>query len=187
MKIALYGSDKTELEVERDRIVQGYAKGESQKDLEIFCIQDEEEMRQTLKDYHMILVEQEGIREFKNIVFNEKDRKKVTISAGKEMGFFYVDDIFYVEAELSKTHFMTVSGEFVVALTITEAEELLREDGFIKIHRSYLVNANRLKEIKRRTAILDNGKELPISKYRLQQVREQYLEIVGNTERKKKN
>lgn len=179
MRIALYGNDKDELEKERERIVKSFANSGTEQRIEIFCHQDEQELKKNLMSYQIILMEKEGIREFKKCVSGGKKRKKITFSAGKELGTFYVDDIYYVEAELSKIHLVTNSDEYILPLTISEAENLLSADGFIKTHRSYLINANHIKEIKHRLVVLDNGKELPVSKYRINQVRDEYLKVLG--------
>lgn len=177
MKIALYGSNKAELERERERLASNFTNEKASQKLEIFCFHDEDELKKHWKNYHIILMEQEGITEFEKCVSSEKTRRKITFSAGKELGTFYVDDIYYVEAELSKIHLVTGSEEYVIPISISETEKLLSDDGFIKTHRSYLINANHIKEIKHRMVILDNGKELPISKYRIKQVRLKYLEM----------
>ncbi len=55
--------------------------------------------------------ENEGIKELKKCLSGEKVWRKITFSAGKELGTFYVDDIYYVEAELSKIHLVTEKEE----------------------------------------------------------------------------
>ncbi len=177
MKIALYGTDKEELVKEKERLVKNFANAKTSQKVEICCFHDEEQLKKNLKNYQIILMEKEGITEFKKCVSGEKNCRKITFSAGKELGTFYVDDIYYVEAELSKIHLVTCNEEHVLPISISETEKLLEGDGFIKTHRSYLINANHIKEIKHRLVILDNGKELPVSKYRIKQVRMKYLEL----------
>lgn len=178
MKIALYGSNKEELVKEKERLVNNFANEKTSQKVEVFCFYDEEELKKNLKHYQIILMEKEGIKEFKKCLAGEKVRRKITFSAGKELGTFYVDDIYYVEAELSKIRLVTEKEEYVIPISISETEKLLEGDGFIKTHRSYLINANHIKEIKHRLVILDNGQELPISKYRIKEVRVKYLEMV---------
>lgn len=177
MRIALYGNDKEELLREREKLVQKFTKNKTEQRVEIVCIQDRKELEENLKKYQIVLVEKEGINEFHKCMSGERTRRKITFATGKELGTFYVDDIYYVEAELSKIHLVTGMGEYVIPISISETEKLLEGDGFIKTHRSYLINANHIKEIKHRMVILDNGKELPISKYRIKQVRVKYLEM----------
>lgn len=177
MRIALYGNNKEELEKDRERLVNNFANDKTTQKVEVFCFHDEEELKKNMKDYQIILMEKDGIKEFKKCVSGGNARKKITFSAGKELGTFYVDDIYYVEAELSKIHLVTGSEEYVIPISISETEKLLKDDGFIKTHRSYLINANHIKEIKHRMVILENGRELPVSKYRIKQVRMKYLEL----------
>lgn len=179
IRIALYGNNEEELEQNRKEFVHNFANNEIDKEIEIACFHEEEKLKEKLKEYQIILMEKEGLRQFKKCVSERKKRRKVTFSAGKELGTFYLDDIYYVEAELSKIHLVTKSDEYVLPLSISETEKLLEGDGFIKTHRSYLINAKHIKEIKHLLVILDNGKELPISKYRIKQVRTEYLELLG--------
>lgn len=179
IRIALYGNNEEELEQNRKEFVHNFANNEIDKEIEIACFHEEEKLKEKWKEYQIILMEKEGLRQFKKCVSERKKRRKVTFSAGKELGTFYLDDIYYVEAELSKIHLVTKSDEYVLPLSISETEKLLEGDGFIKTHRSYLINAKHIKEIKHLLVILDNGKELPISKYRIKQVRTEYLELLG--------
>lgn len=177
MRIALYGMNKDEMAREKERLINSFANDECAKQVKIDCFQDEEELKSNLRNYQIIVMEQQGIKEFEKCLSGEKLRRKITFSAGKELGTFYVDDIYYIEAELSKIHLVTSKEEHVIPISISETEKLLEGDGFIKTHRSYLINANHIKEIKHRMVVLDNGKELPISKYRIKQVRMKYLEL----------
>ena len=53
--------------------------------------------------------------------------------------------------------------------TLAELEELLAEGGFVRIHRCYLLNVDRLKRIEpyakdSRVVFLENGARLPVSR-----------------------
>lgn len=178
MRIALYGNDKEELEKECKKLINKFENNKSEQKVKVVPIHDEKELKDNIKKYQIILMEKEGIKEFHKYMSSEKAGRKITFVAGNEIGTFYVDDIYYIEAELSKIHLVTNTGEYVMPISISETEKLLEGDGFIKTHRSYLINANHIKEIKHRMVILDTGKELPISKYRLKQVKTKYLELV---------
>ena len=70
---------------------------------------------------------------------------------------------------------MTKDGEFLFSISISKVQEVLEKGGFVKVHRSYLVNGNHVVKIKHRTAFMDNGKGIPISKYRLKAVKERLV------------
>lgn len=178
MRIALYGNDKDELEREWEKSF-NYDTDNYKHRIEIFSHQDEQKLMENLAGFQIVLMETEGIRGFKRFLSEEQEEKKITFSAGKSLYTFCLDDIYYIEAELSKIHLVTGSEEYVLPITISEAEDLLGTYGFLKIHRGYLINASHIQNIKQRTALLDNGKELPVSKYRLKCVKAKYLDLVN--------
>ena len=96
------------------------------------------------------------------------------MKAGKELRSFYLDDIYYIEADLNRVHLMTNREENILPIGITETEELL-DERFIKVHRSYLVNMDHIDRISNRSVYLDNGKKIAVSKYRLREVKEHVL------------
>lgn len=70
-------------------------------------------------------------------------------------------DILYIEAMGSHTlwHGITFTIE---AITSLKDIEIKMSEEFIKIHRSYIVNRRKVKEIRRCAAIMENGDEVPI-------------------------
>jgi len=85
-------------------------------------------------------------------------------------GFQVVDlkDILYCEASSSYTNFYFVDKHSIcTAKTIHEYEELLEDAGFVRVHKSYLVNLLHVKEYLRGeggSVILSNGKEVEVAR-----------------------
>jgi len=61
---------------------------------------------------------------------------------------------------------------------LKELEKKLIPFGFIRIHKGYLVNYRFIFSIESTEVILDNGKSLPVSRYRLADVRQLYKQWV---------
>lgn len=59
-----------------------------------------------------------------------------------------------------------------------DLEEQLADKGFLRIHKGYLVNYRFIRRLKNTEAVLTNGEELPISRLRVQEIRNQYLEFM---------
>jgi len=57
------------------------------------------------------------------------------------------EDIYYVKADLTEVIFRTVEGFSYYPKKISEIEILLEPYNFLRVHRSYLVNLNRIKEM----------------------------------------
>lgn len=82
------------------------------------------------------------------------DRKSVTLS---------VNDIAYIESNDTEVHVVTLDGKSYRNKTgINQWEHLLGEP-FLRIHRSYLINANRA-ILSTSDCVLVSGKELPVSR-----------------------
>lgn len=56
-------------------------------------------------------------------------------------------DLYYVKADLSEVIFRSVEGFSYYPKKISDVEALLEPHGFLRIHRSYLINLNRVKEM----------------------------------------
>ena len=62
------------------------------------------------------------------------NRKKITLAVGKEIGAFFVDDIYYVEADLSKIRLVTKDGEFSLSISISKVQEVLEREWMVSNH-----------------------------------------------------
>ena len=84
----------------------------------------------------------------------------------------------YVEC-MDKT-LLLVSDQKVkeINFRLKELEEKLIPFGFIRIHKGYLVNYRFIFSIENTEVLLDNGKSLPVSRYRLADVRQEYKQWV---------
>lgn len=63
-----------------------------------------------------------------------------------------------------------------------DLEDKLSEKGFLRIHKGYLVNYRFIRRLKNTDAVLTNGEELPISRLRVQEIRNKYLEFMQGGE-----
>lgn len=89
--------------------------------------------------------------------------------------------ILYVEGALKKQYIYTSDGCRVVRSTMKRLEEELEKNGFIRIHSGYIVNYSAIKVLNGNTVVLKNNKELPISRNRLNYVREKFFEYIGKS------
>lgn len=91
-------------------------------------------------------------------------------------------DIVYVESDVRQVKFILRDNkreEYTARKRLDEIETFLCGKEFIRLHKSYLVNLNCIKNIRRHEAELYNGKIIPISKGRYLEVQSQYLAFVG--------
>lgn len=63
--------------------------------------------------------------------------------------------------------------------TLNVLDDMLSENGFIRTHQSYLVNAKHIKNVVRCKVILSNGAELSVPKVRYTEVRKKFIACRG--------
>lgn len=97
---------------------------------------------------------------------------KLALSTTKGVSFYDPSEILYCEGENNYTRFtFTVHKPLLVSKTLGEYEDLLAEHGFVRIHKSYLVNKKYVTNIdKENNLIMSNGRGLTISKRRKEMV-----------------
>ncbi len=99
---------------------------------------------------------------------NNPQEMKLCITSVKGFQIIDLKDILYCEGSSSYTNFYFTSGSTVcTAKTIHEYEDLLQDSGFMRIHKSYLVNLLHVKEYLRGeggSVVLSNKKELEVSR-----------------------
>ncbi|MDZ4169317.1 MAG: LytTR family DNA-binding domain-containing protein [Coriobacteriia bacterium] len=79
----------------------------------------------------------------------ESDFRKIAVRKGGRTVLLTLDDIIYLSARNKSTYAHTYENQYLVDMTLGELEDRLRRESFARIHRSYLVNLNRVKEILR--------------------------------------
>lgn len=73
------------------------------------------------------------------------------------------DDIYYAEAFSHYVTLYTKDGLESLNMRISDMEKLLGE-GFFRCHRSYIVGMKHVRRVSRTSMVLDNGKEIPLSR-----------------------
>lgn len=126
--------------------------------------------------YDVAFFQEDAVQQFEEYMKAAFNRRKLTLKAGKQIWRFYIDDIYYIEAELNKSHVVTGTVDILLPVGITEVENLLTNEPFIKVHRSYLVNMQHIDRISNRIVYMENRKEIAICKYRLGEVKRNLLE-----------
>jgi DNA-binding LytR/AlgR family response regulator len=79
----------------------------------------------------------------------EGDFRKLAVRKGGRTVLLDLDDVVYISAKNKSTYVHTYENQFLVDLTLSELEERLSKDAFRRLHRSYMINLNKVKEIGR--------------------------------------
>ena len=124
-------------------------------------------IKQQNQDQHLLV---------NNLLTNlqQKDPKdfKLALSTTEGVFFYAPPEILYCEGENNYTRFVfTDHKPMLVSKTLGEYEDLLSEHGFLRIHKSHLVNAKYVSKVDREgTLIMADGRQLTISKRRKEMV-----------------
>lgn len=79
----------------------------------------------------------------------EGDFRKLAVRKGGRTVLLNIEDIIYISAKNKSTYVHTYENQYLVDLTLSDLEEKLSKDVFQRVHRSFMINLNRVKEILR--------------------------------------
>lgn len=75
--------------------------------------------------------------------------RKIAVRKGGRTILLSIDEIVFVSARNKSTYAHTYENQYLVDFTLAELEEKLEKEPFARIHRSYLMNLNKIQEIQR--------------------------------------
>ena len=119
------------------------------------------------------IMEKSGHKNIDTFLYNVQQQQKpktmrLCIPSLKGFQVVELDEILYAEASSNYTHFHFTNKQTIcTAKSMFEYEELLADSGFVRIHKSYLVNLLHVKEYLRGeggSVILSNNQEIEVSR-----------------------
>ena len=116
---------------------------------------------------------------FVNTVLNtNSENKKITLSSKTETIAADIDQIMYIEGNRNyQTFYLKDGSVFDARVLMGDLENKLKEHGFIRVHKGYLVNYLYIRQIAVNEVCLTNNKKLPLSSKRKDEIMEEYLAI----------
>ncbi|MHB1279077.1 MAG: LytR/AlgR family response regulator transcription factor [Bacteroidia bacterium] len=97
----------------------------------------------------------------------EAMKNKVAIPTRNGFQYIEIPTIQYIQGEGSYAKiFFTHEKEIIVSKIVKDFEAILADRGFLRVHKSYLVNMNQIKELRKDDSgylILNSGVKIPIS------------------------
>lgn len=95
------------------------------------------------------------------------NNKKIALQSGGKILFIESDAIYYVESDGNySTVYYKPEKSIVLTKKLKEVQEILPDNEFFRIHNSYIINLNKIKEYHKTDnyIVLDNNKKLPVSR-----------------------
>ena len=107
-------------------------------------------------------------------------KRTFPISISSDIINLPLDDVLYMEAQLHNViaHMINASGdsqEYRFYSTFSDVEKQLAPHGFLRIHKSYLVNMKHLVKFQCKEAVLGDGTVLKVSEKNYAQQKKAYL------------
>lgn len=133
---------------------------------------DSDDLQETVKKIKKYKLKQKSELNFELAFeqFNERfNKKKVTINTDGKLIFLDVDDILLVSGDGNySTIELANNQKIVVTKKLKEVNSLLPQDHFFRIHNSYIINLNHLKEFIKSDGyvVLSNSKKIPVARQR---------------------
>lgn len=93
--------------------------------------------------------------------------KKITLNTDGKLLFLESDEILYAESDGNySTIFLTDGQKIVLTKKLKEVNTLLPEDSFFRIHNSYIINLNKIKEFLKTDGyvVLKSNHKIPVSR-----------------------
>lgn len=92
-----------------------------------------------------------------------------------------LNQILYIESNVRKTTIHLEDAFYICNYSIRVIEEKLEPIGFIRTHRSFIVNSKKIKQVKSAEVILDNGQSIFLSKYKQKEVKARFMDNIGGS------
>lgn len=110
--------------------------------------------------------------------FNEKfNRRKITINTDGKLIFLDNDEIIFVESDGNYSSIHINNGKkIVVTKKLKEVNELLPDEHFFRIHNSFIINLNKIKEFLKSDGyvVLTDNHKIPVSRQRKSEFLEKF-------------
>lgn len=121
------------------------------------------------------LEESKLIEAISTYIHDSATSKMLTIKADDEVTLINIDDIYYFEAARKYTYIYLADRCITAHTSILSFEKELINCNFFRLHRSYLVNMNKVLKFDSRICQLKNGEKIFISQKKYSEFCHRYL------------
>ena len=120
------------------------------------------------------------VKKYEQYEQQERERfepiQKIAVTSEDRIALVKLEDILYFTSEDSKTIAVTEKKNYVVADSLMMLEKRLRHQGFMRVHRAFLINKEHLQELEpwgtsKYNVILQGDIAIPVSRMYVKEVR----------------
>ena len=92
-----------------------------------------------------------------------------------------ISDIIYMESMDKNVRIVTSKSEYITRYNISDYEEELKNNGFLRIHRGYLISLSKVKKIVKNDVVMDRDISLPVSRSNIKALKDALYAYVEGT------
>lgn len=110
--------------------------------------------------------------------------RQIMIKEDGEEIVINVSDVVYIESMNQNVRLVTTKGEHIIRYNIGDFEEQLKDDGFFRSHRGYLIPLSKVKRLIKTDVVLDGGTNevvLPVSRNNIKPLKDALYSYVEGT------
>ena len=90
----------------------------------------------------------------------------------------HIKDILFMEAQNQNIVIHTKNAEYTVRYNLSDYESELKDDGFFRIHRGYLVALRHVKSVGKHELTLSSGTVLPVSRSKEKELKDSLFQYI---------
>ena len=92
-----------------------------------------------------------------------------------------ISDVIYMESMDKNVRIVTSKSEYITRYNISDYEEELKNSGFLRIHRGYLISLSKVKKIVKNDVVMDGDISLPVSRSNIKTLKDALYTYVEGT------
>ncbi|MEM7161069.1 MAG: response regulator transcription factor [Bacteroidota bacterium] len=92
----------------------------------------------------------------------QKSAELTLIKDGEKLLSLDMKELLYIEGMGAYSKFILKNEERMVSQNLGSLDRKIKEDNIVRVHRSYIVNVNKIEEIKGKSSLVINGVSIPI-------------------------
>lgn len=109
----------------------------------------------------------------------EDEKKYLTLNTKNGIRKINIKDIYYIESKLRVLLINLVQEHETIYMKMDDFVALL-PDTFLRVHKSFLVNMDRICHFSSEGAVMENDRKIPISRSCYKEAKKRFLEYCGN-------
>ena len=106
-----------------------------------------------------------------------EEEKNILFANGRQSHLIPIKEIRYLEIINQTLYIHLPLSTISLRFRMEKAEEMLKDYGFLRVHKGYLVNGRKISSIEREDLHLADGTRIPVSRRRYNSIKEEFLRL----------